>query len=122
MSKTLAGLLAIAISVALFVSPGEAEKFVFAWTAVSSLNSPFWVMNDMGFLKQEGFAGDMVYIASSPTAARAMPATWSYPALTQITVGLSIDSVILYSISIFRSEVNCPHSLYFSSTTTNSPL
>jgi hypothetical protein len=28
-------------------------------------------MNDMGFLKQEGFAGDMVYIASSPTAARA---------------------------------------------------
>jgi hypothetical protein len=37
MSKTLAGLLAIAISVALFVSPAGAEKFVFAWTAVSWL-------------------------------------------------------------------------------------
>jgi hypothetical protein len=36
-----------------------------------SLNSPFWVMHDIGFLKQEGFDGDMVYIASSPTAARA---------------------------------------------------
>src|SRR6266542_1551251 len=48
-----------------------AEKFVVAWAAVSALNSPFWVMNDAGFLKQEGLDIDFVYIASSPTVARA---------------------------------------------------
>ena len=48
-----------------------AEKFVIAWSAVSALNSPFWVMNDAGFLKQEGLDMELVYIASSPTVARA---------------------------------------------------
>jgi NitT/TauT family transport system substrate-binding protein len=53
--------------------PGAAaaEKFVIAWSAVSALNSPFWVMNDAGFLKQEGLDMELVYIASSPTVARA---------------------------------------------------
>jgi ABC-type nitrate/sulfonate/bicarbonate transport system substrate-binding protein len=49
----------------------QAEKFVIAWSAVSALNSPFWVMNDAGFLKQEGLDMELVYIASSPTVARA---------------------------------------------------
>lgn len=49
----------------------HAEKFVIAWSAVSALNSPFWVMNDAGFLKQEGLDMQLVYIASSPTVARA---------------------------------------------------
>jgi ABC-type nitrate/sulfonate/bicarbonate transport system substrate-binding protein len=49
----------------------RAEKLVIAWAAVSALNSPFWVMNDAGFLKQEGLDIDFVYIASSPTVARA---------------------------------------------------
>ena len=48
-----------------------AEKFIIAWSAVSALNSPFWVMNDAGFLKQEGLDMELVYIASSPTVARA---------------------------------------------------
>ncbi|HEY7218646.1 MAG TPA: ABC transporter substrate-binding protein [Candidatus Binatia bacterium] len=48
-----------------------AEKFVIAWSAVSALNSPFWVMNDTGLLKQEGLDMELVYIASSPTVARA---------------------------------------------------
>ena len=61
----------LAVMLGSFPVSAKAEKFVFAWTAVSSLNSPFWVMHDVGFLKQEGFDGDMVYIASSPTAARA---------------------------------------------------
>jgi len=47
------------------------EKFVVAWSAVSALNSPFWVMNDAGFWKQEGLDIQLVYIASSPTVARA---------------------------------------------------
>ena len=49
----------------------QAEKFIIAWSAVSALNSPFWVMNDAGFLKQEGLDMELVYIASSPTVARA---------------------------------------------------
>jgi len=49
----------------------HAQKFVIAWSAVSALNSPFWVMNDAGFLKREGLDMQLVYIASSPTVARA---------------------------------------------------
>lgn len=49
----------------------QAEKFVIAWSAVSALNSPFWVMNDAGLLKQEGLDMELVYIASSPTVAQA---------------------------------------------------
>jgi NitT/TauT family transport system substrate-binding protein len=61
----------LAFSVVLLRSPVNAEKFVIAWSAVSALNSPFWVMNDAGFLKQEGLDMQLVYIASSPTVARA---------------------------------------------------
>jgi NitT/TauT family transport system substrate-binding protein len=49
----------------------RAEKFVIAWSAVSALNSPFWVMHDAGFLKGAGLDMELVYIASSPTVARA---------------------------------------------------
>jgi hypothetical protein len=52
-------------------APARAEKFIIAWSAVSALNSPFWVMNDAGLLKQEGLDMELVYIASSPTVARA---------------------------------------------------
>jgi ABC-type nitrate/sulfonate/bicarbonate transport system substrate-binding protein len=55
----------------LFPGVARAEKFIIAWSAVSALNSPFWVMNDAGFLKQEGLDMQLVYIASSPTVARA---------------------------------------------------
>ena len=61
----------LAASMLLFPALARAEKFVVAWAAVSALNSPFWVMNDAGFLKQEGLDIDFVYIASSPTVARA---------------------------------------------------
>jgi len=61
----------VVTAVMLFWTPAGAEKFVIAWSAVSALNSPFWVMNDAGFLKQEGLDMELVYIASSPTVARA---------------------------------------------------
>jgi ABC-type nitrate/sulfonate/bicarbonate transport system substrate-binding protein len=61
----------VAASMLLFPGLVGAEKFVIAWSAVSALNSPFWVMNDAGFLKQEGLDMELVYIASSPTVARA---------------------------------------------------
>lgn len=63
----------------LFVSLGlilpgaaQAQKFVVSWTAVSALNSPFWVIKDGGFLKQEGLDADFVYIPSSAVVANAM--------------------------------------------------
>jgi ABC-type nitrate/sulfonate/bicarbonate transport system substrate-binding protein len=63
-------LLCFAVSILLFSGVARGEKFVIAWSAVSALNSPFWVMNDGGFLKQEGLDMELVYIASSPTVAR----------------------------------------------------
>ena len=64
-------MLTVLSAVLLFPPVVGAEKFVIAWSAVSALNSPFWVMNDAGFLKQEGLDMELVYIASSPTVARA---------------------------------------------------
>ena len=49
----------------------DAEKLVIAWTAVSAFNSPFWIMNDAGFYKEEGLDVDTIYIPSSPIAAKA---------------------------------------------------
>jgi NitT/TauT family transport system substrate-binding protein len=71
MVKRWVAMLSVAAAVILSWSPLRAEKFVIAWSAVSALNSPFWVMNDAGFLKQEGLDMELVYIASSPTVARA---------------------------------------------------
>ncbi|HWH78735.1 MAG TPA: ABC transporter substrate-binding protein [Candidatus Binatus sp.] len=52
-------------------APAHAEKLIFAWTAVSAFNSPFWIMNDAGLYKEEGLDVDMTYIASSPVVAKA---------------------------------------------------
>ena len=71
MVKRWVAMLSVAAAVILSWSPLRAEKFVIAWSAVSALNSPFWVMNDAGFLKQEGLDMELVYIASSPTVAQA---------------------------------------------------
>jgi ABC-type nitrate/sulfonate/bicarbonate transport system substrate-binding protein len=49
----------------------QAQKIVVGWSAVSALNSPYWVMKDGGFLKQEGLDADLIYIASSSTIAQA---------------------------------------------------
>jgi NitT/TauT family transport system substrate-binding protein len=48
-----------------------AEKLMVGWSAVSALNSPFWVVKDGGFLKREGLDADLIYIASSSTIAQA---------------------------------------------------
>jgi ABC-type nitrate/sulfonate/bicarbonate transport system substrate-binding protein len=57
-----------------FVMSGVAfaQKTVIAWSAVSALNAPYWVMKEGGFLKQEGLDVDMIYIPSSSTVAQAM--------------------------------------------------
>jgi NitT/TauT family transport system substrate-binding protein len=51
---------------------GSAQKVVVGYSAVSALNSPFWVIKDAGFFKQEGLDADLIYIASSFTMAQAM--------------------------------------------------
>lgn len=49
----------------------HAQNLVIAWTSVSAFNSPFWVMPDAGFYKQEGLDIETIFILSSPTAAKA---------------------------------------------------
>ena len=53
------------------VNPVAAQKLVIAWTSVSAFNSPFWIMPEAGFYKQEGLDIDTIFILSSPTAAKA---------------------------------------------------
>ncbi|HEY7165548.1 MAG TPA: ABC transporter substrate-binding protein [Candidatus Binatia bacterium] len=48
-----------------------AQKLTIGWSAVSALNSPFWVMKDAGFLDKEGLDANLVYIPSSSTIAQA---------------------------------------------------
>jgi len=52
-------------------SQAHAQKLVIAWTSVSAFNSPFWIMPEVGFYKQEGLDVDTIFILSSPTAAKA---------------------------------------------------
>ncbi|MBM4262452.1 MAG: ABC transporter substrate-binding protein [Deltaproteobacteria bacterium] len=66
----LLGILVIATPCFL-VSPASAQKLTIAWTSVSAFNSPFWIMPDAGFYKQEGMDVDTLFILSSPTAAKA---------------------------------------------------
>ena len=39
----------------IFPEVTEAQKLVVGWSAVSALNSPYWVIKDAGFAKQEGW-------------------------------------------------------------------
>ncbi len=57
--------------VVVFPGQAKAQKLVAGWSAVSALNSPFWVMKDAGFLKEEGLDTDLIYIPSSSTMAQA---------------------------------------------------
>jgi ABC-type nitrate/sulfonate/bicarbonate transport system substrate-binding protein len=61
----------ILLTCCILAPAATAEKLVIAWTAVSAFNSPFWIMNDAGFYKEEGMDVDTIYIPSSPIAAKA---------------------------------------------------
>jgi len=67
-------LLGLLFLIGVFTSPVSvfAQKTIVAWTAVSALNSPYWVLKEAGFLKQEGLDVELVYIPSSATVAQAM--------------------------------------------------
>lgn len=71
MRKIFRTLLAILVVCVILPSVASAQKITVGWSAVSALNSPYWVMKDGGFLKQEGLDADLIYIASSSTIAQA---------------------------------------------------
>lgn len=50
---------------------GMAQKLIAAWSSVSAVNSPLWIMHDGGFFKQEGLDVDLIFVLSSPTVAKA---------------------------------------------------
>jgi NitT/TauT family transport system substrate-binding protein len=55
----------------LYTGSARAQKFVQAFSSISALNAPFWIIQDAGFAKQEGLETDLVYIPSSSTVAQA---------------------------------------------------
>lgn len=61
----------VLLLLALGIAPAQAQKLVIAWTSVSAFNSPFGIMPEAGFYKQEGLDVDTIFILSSPTAAKA---------------------------------------------------
>jgi NitT/TauT family transport system substrate-binding protein len=71
MKKPLLAFHCLFVAIVIFAPPALAQKLVIAWTAVSAFNSPFWIMSDAGFYKEEGLDVDTIYIASSPIAAKA---------------------------------------------------
>ena len=69
--ELISGLAAISFLLLADVPALKAQKLVAAWSSVSAINSPFWVMNDAGFFKQEGLDVDLIFVLSSPTVAKA---------------------------------------------------
>jgi len=63
----------LVITTALLFLPGaaQAQRFVHAYSSISTLNAPFWIIQDAGFAKQEGLDTELVYIPSSSTVAQA---------------------------------------------------
>jgi ABC-type nitrate/sulfonate/bicarbonate transport system substrate-binding protein len=49
----------------------SAQRFIQAYSSISALNAPFWIIQDAGFAKQEGLDTEMVYIPSSSAVAQA---------------------------------------------------
>jgi NitT/TauT family transport system substrate-binding protein len=70
-SKYPLALFLVAIAVLFLNRPAYAQKFVHAYSSVSALNAPFWIIQDAGFAKQEGLETELVYIPSSSTVAQA---------------------------------------------------
>ncbi len=61
----------VTVSLAALSDSAFAQRLTVGWSAVSALNSPFWVMKDAGFLDREGLDAKLVYIPSSSTMAQA---------------------------------------------------
>src|SRR5262245_18152165 len=49
-----------------------AQKFVVGYSGITAIQTPFWVIKDAGFFKQEGLDANLIYISASSTMAQAM--------------------------------------------------
>jgi ABC-type nitrate/sulfonate/bicarbonate transport system substrate-binding protein len=74
---------------------------------VSALNSPYWVIKDAGFAKQEGLDVDLIYIASSSTMAQAQLAgnVALSTANSQVVVDVGLQGGDLLAIGAVINEV-----------------
>src|SRR5262245_7149282 len=57
-----------------FALPADAsaQKFVVSYSGITAIQTPFWIINDAGYCKQEGLDANLVYIAASSTMAQSM--------------------------------------------------
>jgi ABC-type nitrate/sulfonate/bicarbonate transport system substrate-binding protein len=55
-----------------FSTVASAQKIVVGYSGVTAIQTPFWIMKDAGYFKQEGLDTDLIYIAASSTMAQAM--------------------------------------------------
>jgi len=67
----LVALICFTLTLLLLPARLHAQKFVQAFSSISALNAPFWIIQDAGFAKQEGLTTELVYIPSSSTVAQA---------------------------------------------------
>jgi ABC-type nitrate/sulfonate/bicarbonate transport system substrate-binding protein len=90
-----------------FPDVAKAQKLVLGWSAVSALNSPYWVIKDAGFAKQEGLDVDLIYIASSSTMAQAQLAgnVALSTANSQVVVDVGLQGGDLLAIGAVINEV-----------------
>jgi NitT/TauT family transport system substrate-binding protein len=51
-----------------------AQKFVVGYSGITAIQTPFWIIKDAGYFKQEGLDANLIYIAASSTMAQAMMA------------------------------------------------
>ena len=91
----------------IFPDVAKAQKLVLGWSAVSALNSPYWVIKDAGFPKQEGLDVDLIYIASSSTMAQAQLAgnVALSTANSQVVVDVGLQGGDLLAIGAVINEV-----------------
>jgi NitT/TauT family transport system substrate-binding protein len=52
----------------------SAQKFVVGYSGITAIQTPFWIIKDAGYFKQEGLDANLIYIAASSTMAQAMMA------------------------------------------------
>ena len=92
---------------ALGLLPGvvQAQKFVLAYSSISALKAPFWIMKDTGFVKQEGLDMELVYIPIPRTVAQATLAgdIVLSPANGQVIVDAGLNGGDLVAIGALRT-------------------
>ena len=71
LSLSLSLILILIVSLS-FSSDAAAQKLIVGYSGITAIQSPFWIMKDAGYLKQEGLDADLIYISASSTMGQAM--------------------------------------------------